>query len=162
MLLEFREWPCSPPPPVLPPLVVIVVPAPAAAAACNDCASNCWCWLPLPSIALVGVSVSINEYDADSEFSDIPESVTMEDANDNGSISDACKSFFFLVNDPNPDEPDADDESSRILLAVPLERAVGGRPINGVATGGPPDTLPILSWDVIFLLFKLDEGLLKN
>lgn len=95
------------------------------------------------------------EYVGSDEFSDIPESVTTEDANDIGSKSTEWKSFFFLVNDPKPDEPDAIDESSRGAVT----RLPGCKPINGVATGALPVTPPISSWDVIFLLFKLDEGL---
>ena len=92
-----------------------------------------------------------------SDDSEIPESVTMEDINEAGSISAEWKSVFFLVNEPKPDEPDAIDESSRAPI-----RAVGCSPVIVLAAGTAPAILPISSWDVIFLLFKLDEGLQKT
>lgn len=138
VLLELREWPCS--------LPVVVW---------SDCACTCCC-CPLPEFgwwfSVFAVSVSSVEHEVESEFSDVPESVTMGDANDDGSNSLVCRSFFFFGSDPKPPGP----ESSR---AAPV-RVVGGRPINGLTTDATPLPIPpILSWDVIFLLFKPDWGL---
>lgn len=93
-----------------------------------------------------------------SEDSEIPESVMVEDINEAGSISAEWKSVFFLVSDPKPDEPDAIDESSR---EEPM-RPDGCSPVIEFAAGATPAILPMSSWDVIFLLFKLDEGLMKG
>lgn len=98
-----------------------------------------------------------------SDDSDMPESVTMEEINEFGSVSlPANMSFvFFLVNEPNPDEPDAMEESSRkpavvVLVPVVVVSNPGNETFGWPAT---PTTLPKSSCDVIFLLFKFDVGL---
>lgn len=85
-------------------------------------------------------------------------------------------SFFFFVNDPNPDDPDVIDESSLIpptkpgrvfTLAVagitPVPRGiivVPGKLDIGVFSTPTIISLPKLSCDaILFLLFKLDVGL---
>lgn len=104
---------------------------------------------------------SVNEIVNGSDDSEMPESVTMEEINEAGSISLPTKiSFvFFFVNEPKPDEPDAMEESSRKPALVVRGPVVAGSPGNGAVCWPTPTTLPKSSCDVIFLLFKFDDGL---
>lgn len=83
-------------------------------------------------------------------------------------------SLFFFGNDPNPDDPDVIDASSRIPLTSPgsvVTLAVDGiiPPDHDIVVPGKLDncvfstptiiSLPKSSRDAIFLLFKLDVGL---
>lgn len=105
---------------------------------------------------------SFNEMFNGSDDSDMPESVTMEEINEAGSISPPPAKMpfvFFLVNEPKPDEPDAIDESSRKPAVVVLDPVVAGNPGNGAIGWLTPTTLPKSSCDAIFFLFKFDDGL---
>lgn len=141
VLLEFLEWPCSPP--------ACVIRFGCGCTAFGCCNPN---WLHIESVS---------EQFSGSDNSEMPESVTMEEMNEAGSISPPAKiSFvFFLVNEPKPDEPDAMEESSRKPVVVVRDPVVAGSPGNGAACWLTLTTLPKSSSDGIFLLFEFDVGL---
>lgn len=89
----------------------------------------------------------------------MPESVTMEEINETGSISPKISFVFFLVNEPKPDEPDAMEESSRKPAVVVRDPVVAGSPGSGAVCCTTPTTLPKSSCDEIFLSFNFDVGL---
>jgi hypothetical protein len=96
-----------------------------------------------------------------SEVSLIPESVIMEETIDCGSMSysDPATAAFFLVSEPQPDEPEAMEASSLELIVCRLATTFGLAAIRLVGAGFGPVLLTRLksSSDGNWLI--LEEGL---
>lgn len=155
VLLELREWPCS---------VELLT---ALADVCVDRLAGCVCALPpfifagtVPRYAFIDICESDSAF-IGSDDSEMPESVTIDDSNDDGSISIASLCFFF-GNEPKPDD-DVSDVSSRgpaIVLTV-FARLAGAIVVDGKLDGVFWSITPTISLLRSVLLLTLDGALQK-